>query len=55
MQRVRVRWIAEPDRFDDVFQGEIDETDFAVFRLAQVRLIGLGRVLDVIVQGRRDS
>jgi hypothetical protein len=48
-ERIRVRRVAEPDRLDDVFLGEIDEADLAVLRLAQVRLIGLGGVLDVIV------
>ena len=54
MQGFRMRRIAEPDHLDDVFQREIDEADLAVLRLAQLRLIGLGGVLDVMVQGRRD-
>ena len=49
-----MRRVAEPDHLDDVFQREIDEADLAVLRLAQLRLIGLGGVLDVVVQGRRD-
>jgi hypothetical protein len=54
MQGFRVRRVAEPDRLDDVFQREIGEADLAVLRLAQLRLIGLRGVLDVVVQGRRD-
>src|ERR1700736_703425 len=54
MQGFRMRRVAEPDYLDDVFQREIDEADLAVLRLAQLRLIGLGGVLDVVVQGRRD-
>ena len=54
MQGVRMRWVAEPDHFDDVFQREIDEAGLAVLRLSQLRLIGLRGILDVIVQVRRD-
>ena len=50
MQGFRVRRVAEPDRLDDVFQCEIGEADLAVLRLAQLRLIGLGSVLDAMVQ-----
>jgi energy-coupling factor transporter ATP-binding protein EcfA2 len=54
MQGVRMRLVAEPDHLDDVFQREIDEAGLAVLRLPQLRLIGLGGILDVIVQVRRD-
>jgi hypothetical protein len=54
MQGFRMYRVAEPDRLDDVFQREIDEVDLAVLRVAQLRLIGLCGVLDVIVQGRRN-
>ena len=54
MQGFRMLLVTEPDRFDDVFQRETDEADFAVLGLAQVRLIGLGGVLGVMVQSRRD-
>jgi hypothetical protein len=49
-----MRLVAVPDYLDDVFQRDIDEADLAVLRLPQVRLIGLGGVLDVVVQTRRD-
>jgi hypothetical protein len=54
MQGFRMFRVAEPDRLDDVFQCQIDEADLAVLRLPQLRLIGLGGVLDVVVQRRRD-
>ena len=54
MQSFGVRLVAEPDGFDDVFQGEIDEADLAVFGLTQVLMIGICGVLDMIIQGRRD-
>src|ERR1700730_7513872 len=54
MQGFRVPRVAEPDRLDDVFQCQIDEADLAVLRLTQLRLIGLGGVLDAVVQGWRD-
>ena len=54
MQGFGMRWVAEPDHLDDVFQRESDEADLAVLRLPQLRLIGLHGVLDVIVQVRRD-
>jgi hypothetical protein len=34
MQGFGVCRVAEPDRFNDVFQGEIDEADLAFLRLA---------------------
>jgi hypothetical protein len=54
MEGFRVRRVAAPDHLDDVFECEIDEADLAVLRVAQLRLLGLGGVLDVKVQGRRD-
>jgi len=30
-----MRWVAEPDHFDDVFQRETDEAGLAVLRLLQ--------------------
>jgi hypothetical protein len=39
MQRFRMLIVAEPDYLDDDFQGEIDEADLAVLRLARLRLI----------------
>ena len=54
MQGFKMHLVAEADRLDDIFQRDIDEADLAVLRLAQLRLIGLGGVLDVVVQGRRD-
>ena len=54
MQGFRMCWVAEPDYLDDVFQGEIDEADLAVRRLAQLGMIGLRGILHVVVQGRRD-
>jgi hypothetical protein len=35
MQGFRMRWVAEPDHFDDVFQRETDEAGLAVLRLLQ--------------------
>ena len=52
--RFRMRWVAEPDYLDGVFHREIGEADLAVLRPAQLRVVGLGGVLDVVVQGRRN-
>jgi hypothetical protein len=51
MQGFRMRRVAEPDNLDDIFQREIDEADLAVLRLAQVRLVAVRGVVDVIVWG----
>ncbi len=54
MQGFRMRRVAHPDHLDDVFQRESDDTNLAVLRLPQLCLIGLGGILDVMIQVRRD-
>ena len=53
MQSFGVRLVAEPDGFDDVFQGEIDEADFAVRAYSGARLSEVCqlRAEDIFQQG----
>jgi hypothetical protein len=50
MQRIRVLWITEPDRINEVFKGKRTKADFALNTLTQIRLVGRDSVPNVPIQ-----